>query len=156
MTLSPLKEKIIRLWDIANRTDGSNAFLGQSSLFDNALAVIEDTSIDGGHIKDCFDKNKIVYVSINNPQNNSDFLSNLHQANKEGKTFVIYLDCDPHPDIISILKQLAETNEYVDENDTDQQLNKETRILVCAKRKLIEEKISYPYFYNLFGPVIII
>lgn len=87
------------------------------------------------------------------------FATALTEANNRGIWLVVDCQADPSPTVITILKQLAEDNACTISNFDGQELtrvtlNAETRLLFIIPRLVLEEIITYPYFSNLFGPVL--
>ena len=129
------------------------------AVIENALIIIEDKTAKFADILKLLKLKNTQVVDINDSNESESFTYSLISANKKGKLLIINLECDPLNDMITILKQLSEDNEFsVIDNDKlkFRRLNPATRIIVCAKRLLIEEKVTYPYFYELFGPVLVI
>jgi len=128
---------------------------------ENALIVFEQENSKEGvgrAINESSGSNTVSFEIANSFISDS-FIKAVQGANKKGMWMVFYLNCDLHPEVIRILKQIAEENEFAIEDQDARKiinvkLNPKMRIICVASRQTIEEKITYPYFYNLFGPVL--
>ena len=154
------QEKIQHFLEIIEKNAVHNPHL-KKPLFENGLVAFDTDNGEkyANKVFAALSEGKGLLVVISNPQNYEEFVKILSIANREGQWIIADLQCDPHPEIIKILKQLAEDNETTISNFKDKEfyqikLNPKTRIIFCAKRELIEKEMSYPYFYNLFGPVL--
>ncbi|MBT7556592.1 hypothetical protein HN615_06670 [Candidatus Woesearchaeota archaeon] len=160
MDKGKLQEKIKHFLDIVEKNIITNP-LSNKPLYENGLVVFENNNSDLS-ARDVFEilpKGKGVFITINNPHDYGEFIKTFSITNREGQWLIIDLQCDPHPKIIGALKKITEDNETVVSDFKGKELsliklNSKTRIVFCANRLLIEDKISYPYFYNIFGPIL--
>ncbi len=131
---------------------------GKQPLIENGLIVLEDSECSFQDIVSTFASKQPEVITLSNPVDDHAFIQAVIQANENKQWLIVNLECDPHNSVITALKQLSEDNEFTITDNSNQliavKLNPETRIVVCSKRSLIEEHITYPYFYNLFGPVL--
>jgi TATA-binding protein-associated factor Taf7 len=97
-----------------------------------------------------FGKEKIGVVSIQNANDAILFQSHLKSALYSGDVVLIDIKSDLHPTVIEMLKSFGEKNSY---KDLDISIDMSRPIICTASKEIIEATISYPYFYNLFGPV---
>ncbi len=101
-------------------------------------------------IKESFKNLKIGGVNINNENSDQSFKLELADALQAGEVILINIESDVSPSILSVLKGLSEENNYVD-SEISVRLSKP--IICLVSKEIIETKISYPHFYDLFGPV---
>lgn len=134
--------------------------LGETNLFDNALIIFESGSTGNAQdIQKLLSDGKANIIEITSPYDYQTFANKIVEVNREGQWLIVDVKTDIHPNVISVLKSVAEENvvrinNYEDQDIFEMKLNNETRIIFCIKRDLLEKTISYPYFLNLFGPVI--
>ena len=153
-----LKDKTRHFLDVVDK----NSIVDPSSnnpIFENGLVVFEGDSskISAKDVFSLLPSGKGLFITLDNSFDYNEFIRNFSIANREGQWLVVDLQCDPHPDIIGIMKQVAEDNEatisgYKNKDLYPIKLNPKTRIVVCVNRNLAETVITYPFFYNLFGP----
>lgn len=160
MTKEELQEKIKHFLDILEKSIIINP-LSNKPLYENGLVTFENdnSGLTASDIFEILPKGKGVFINIDNPYDYEEFVKTFSVINREGQWLVINLQCDPHPEIIGALKQITEDNEVTVPNSKGAELsliklNPKTRIVFCADRLLIEDKITYPYFYNIFGPIL--
>jgi len=96
---------------------------------------------------------------LNDKHEYESFLKELVIANREGQWFLVDCQADPSPTIITVLKQISEDNAFTVSHFEGQELfrmtlNPRTRIIFCLDSDFLEKEITYPFFMNLFGPVI--
>ncbi len=129
-------------------------------IYDLGLIIFEDeTNIEAKDVFDLLPKGKARFYMLNNSYFYDDFVKELVIANREGQWLIVDCQADPAPTIIGILKQLSEDNTFTIPHFEGKELfrmelNTKTRVIFCIKSTLLEEKITYPFFINLFGPVL--
>jgi len=129
-------------------------------VFDLGLVIFEPSSfLKAEDVFNLIPEGKSRFFKLNNSHNIDDFIKELVIANREGQWFLVDCQSDPHPTIIGILKQLSEDNVFTlshfEEKELVQiKLNPKTRIIFCINSDFLEKEITYPFFINLFGPVI--
>ncbi len=126
--------------------------------FDSGLVVFEDSLVGVDEVADCLAEEKRKVFLLDNEYDDYGFLKALIEANEKGQWLIVDCKIDPSPQMISILKQVSDRNSFTVPNFNNQELfslkiNSNTRIIFCIESKLLE-KITYPSFVNLFGPVI--
>lgn len=133
---------------------------GATAIPDLGLIIFEKgSSFKVDDILKVMPEGKGLEVVIDNPWDKDLFTKKLVEANREGQYLVIDLRVDPHPKILAILKNLISlgsinTSHFEDKELFRVSLNPKTRLIFCAKRNILEEVITYPYFINLFGPIL--
>lgn len=132
-----------------------------NELADNGLIIVEKekSEISSQDVLKELPEGRCRSISIINAQDYESFINAFSIANREGQYLLVDLQCDPHPNIISILKQISEGNEasiltYKDREEYLIKLNPKTRIIFYGRRELFEDQITYPHFYDLFGPIL--
>ncbi len=129
-------------------------------VFDMGLVIFEPTvSLKADSVFNLLPKGKSRLFKLNNPYTFDDFIKELVIANREGQWILVNCQADLHPTIIGVLKQLSEDNAFSVSHFEGKELfrmklNPKTRIIFCIKSDFLETKITYPFFINLFGPVI--
>jgi hypothetical protein len=129
-------------------------------IFDLGLVIFEsNSSLKAKSIFNLLPKEKTRFFELKNRYDVDNFLKELVIANREGQWLLVDCQADPSPEIISVLKQLSENNSFTVSNFEERELfqislNPKTRIIFCINSDFLETKISYPFFMNLFGPVI--
>jgi len=129
-------------------------------VFDMGLVIFESTSsLKTESVFNLLPKGKSRLFELNNPNICEDFIKELIIANREGQWLLVDCQADPCPTIIGILKQLSEDNAFTLSHFEDKELvkmnlNPKTRLIFCLQSDFLETKITYPFFINLFGPVI--
>lgn len=152
------KEKIQQFLEIVENNGIIDKQKSNQSIFENGLVVFEAENLTARDVCEFLPEGKYLIILVSDPLNYKEFIDNFSMINREGQWLVVDFKCDPHPNIISFLKQLNEENEvaisdYKDQELANFKLNSRTRIICCIKRNELE-KITYPYFYNLFGPIL--
>ncbi len=99
------------------------------------------------------------YFTLQNRYTADDFINVLVEANDNGLLLVVSCMADPAPAVITLLKQLSETGACTipDANTKEAKvlsLHPDARIVFCLSSQTLEQIITYPYFINLFGPVL--
>jgi len=148
-----IKGKIGQFIDVLLKVANS-----EGQLFDNGLIVIEDES----NVKfEDIESNLNDFIKFDKVDNHVTFINSLVVANKDKKIILVKIEHDLDPKIISILKQISVDNtcnisDFNNEEIYHLKINQKVRIICITKRSVIENSISYPYFYNLFGPVLVL
>jgi len=129
-------------------------------IYDLGLIIFEpNSSLKVNDVYSLFPSGKARIFSLNNKHEYESFLKELVIANREGQWLLVDCQTDPSPTIINVLKQLSEDNTFTISHFEDQELfrmdlNPKTRIIFCLDSNFLEKEITYPFFINLFGPVI--
>ncbi|MBI2035119.1 MAG: hypothetical protein HYT12_00345 [Candidatus Liptonbacteria bacterium] len=132
----------------------------RSPLFDSGLIILEPKSKNSAeNIVKALPAGKAIFHALSDSYESESFARKLVIANREGEWLIVECSTDPAPTVIQILKQIAEDNRFALLNFENKEiasfeLNPKTRIIMVAKNKTIEEQISYPFFFNLFGPIL--
>ena len=102
------------------------------------------------------DAEKIVYDSSILDE---DIIKRIIKAFQNKKWVFLEIKKDISSVLLNQLKNLSNHNilqliDYQGEDVFELPMPKESRVIVFAERDFIENKISYPHFYTLFGPVL--
>lgn len=86
-------------------------------------------------------------------------IEKIINAFKEGKWVFLEIKKDIKSPLLNQLKHLANYNsfqliDYQGKDLFEMKMPEESRLIVFAERDFIENKISYPHFYTLFGPTL--
>jgi len=156
-----LKEELDHFFEVLEKVKSpSDPRQPRKLVFDLGLVVFEShSSSDANNIFKILPKGKSRFFKLDNPYTFDDFLKELVIANREGQWLMVDCQVDPAPTIIGILKQLSEDNAFTVSHFEDKELfqmklNPKTRLIFCIQSDFLETKITYPFFMNLFGPVI--
>lgn len=159
--LQKTKEELNHFFEVLEKVSSPSDFREPKKLvFDLGLIVSEDdSSLKANDILNLLPQGKVRLFKLDNPYAFDDFLKELVVANRGGQWFLVDCKADPAPTIIGILKQLSEDNAFTVSHFEDKELfqmelNPKTRIIFCVQSDFLETKITYPFFMNLFGPVI--
>ena len=107
-------------------------------------------------IKNIVPAKRIVYDNSTDNENTIQELISVFQ--KKNWVFLeIKKDIDSL--VLNQLKHLSNHNflqllNYNNQDVSEIKMPEETRIIVFAKRNFIENRITYPHFYRLFGPIL--
>jgi len=129
-------------------------------VYDLGLIVFESPlSPKTGDVYNLFPEGKTRLYKLDNPFDHERFLKELVLANREGQWFLVDCQADPSPTIIGILKQLSEDNAFTAPHFEEKELfrmelNPKTRVIFAIQTDFLETKITYPFFINIFGPII--
>jgi hypothetical protein len=132
----------------------------QRRIYDLGLIIFEpNSSLRTNDIYNLFPPGKARLFLLNNKHEYESFLKELVIANREGQWFLVDCQADLSPTIITVLKQLSEDNAFTVPHFEGQELfrmdlNPKTRIIFCLDSDFLGKEITYPFFMNLFGPVI--
>jgi hypothetical protein len=88
-----------------------------------------------------------------------DVIDKIVEAFKKGKWVFLEIKKDIHSPLLNQLKHLANYNsfqliDYQGQDIFEMKMPENSRVIVYAERDFIENKISYPHFYRLFGPTL--
>ena len=130
-------------------------------VFDLGLIIKEpgckiDASEIFNELKKLVDIEKIVYDQQAIDENIFEEIINSFQ---KGKWVFIEIKKDLSSPLLNQLKHLADYNtlqliDYRDQDIFEMKMPESSRIIIFTERDFIENKISYPHFYRLFGPVL--
>jgi len=129
-------------------------------IYDLGLIIFEpNSSLRANDIYSLFPPGKARLFLLNNKHEYESFLKELVIANREGQWFLVDCQTDPSPTIITVLKQISEDNTFTVSHFEGKELfrmdlNPKTRIIFCIDSDFLEKEITYPFFMNIFGPVI--
>ena len=99
---------------------------------------------------------KIVYGK---PEIDEDIFEKIINAFQKGKWIFLEIKKDISSPLLNQLKHLADFNslqliDYKGKDIFEMKMPENSRVIVFAGRDFIENKITYPHFYKLFGPVL--
>jgi hypothetical protein len=132
-----------------------------SQTFDLGLIVKEPKSTTSSNkvlkaTKKIIDIEKIVY---DKSSIDGDIIENLVNVFTKDKWVFLEIKKDISSPLLNQLKHLANFNsfqllDYKGENVFEMKMPENSRLIIFAERDFIENKISYPHFYRLFGPIL--
>lgn len=129
--------------------------------FDLGLIVKEKTSKINS--KEIFDEIKkivpIEKITYDELTFDEDVISKIIEIFKKNKWIFLEIKKDIQSSLFNQLKHLANHNflqliDYKGKDLVQIKMPENCRIIVFAERDFIENKISYPHFYRLFGPTL--
>jgi len=132
-----------------------------SQTFDLGLIVKEPKSqIEAKEVFEEIKKNvdieKVVYDEIIFDE---DVIDKIVDAFQKNKWVFLEIKKDIGSPLLNQLKHLANHNllqliDYQGKDVFEMKMPENSRLIVFAERNFIENKISYPHFYRLFGPTL--
>jgi len=132
-----------------------------SRTFDLGLIVKETKSQINE--KEIFDQIKkmlpIEKVIYNKSSLDEDVIEKLIDAFKKEKWVFLEVKKDINSPLLNQLKHLVNSNtlqliDYQGKDVFEMKMPENSRMIVFAERDFIENKITYPHFYRLFGPTL--
>ena len=132
----------------------------KDKLFDLGLVIsAPGSAVTGDDVYSTFPNGTAYHFLLNNSNDYLLFAKAFFIANSEGRDLIVTCAADPSSNVISALKQLSEGNVFIMPNFNKQELfsmplNPKTRVIFCINEDFLNEKITYPYFINLFGSVL--
>ena len=129
-------------------------------LADSGLIILKKSnSAAVKSVLDALPKGKAVTMKLDNQYFADDFFKKLVMANREGQWLIVECSSDPAPAVIQTLKQISRDNEFSISHFEDKELfsmkmNPKSRVVFLIEDSVLEKDITYPYFTNLFGPVL--
>ncbi len=129
-------------------------------LYDIGLIIIEDdSSVTIEDVFSVFPKDKAKLLEYKDGIVESEFIEQVVNLLENKKWIFIELKKDLDHQLINQLRNFSENNivqllDYKGKEIYNLKLPPESRIVVIVKRSFLEKEISYPYFFNIFGPVI--
>jgi len=102
---------------------------------------------------------EIEKVTYDQLWSDEDVIDKIVEAFKKGKWVFLEIKKDIHSPLLNQLKHLANYNsfqliDYQGQDIFEMKMPENSRVIVYAERDFIENKISYPHFYRLFGPTL--
>lgn len=131
-----------------------------NQLFDSGLILFEpDTTTTITDIVSIFLPTRHKVFILNSQYGDELFVQAFLTANQTGQLLFVDCQADPCPPIIQILKGISEDNACIVTDTKTGQITKialhpKTRIIFCLTEKVLSEKITYPFFTSLFGPIL--
>ena len=102
----------------------------------------------------------ISYFLLDNPLEFQKVRDGIIRAQKEGKIFLMEIKCDPNSWVVQLLREISHFGRFNIHDEKGNLVNnfkvEPGSLAVVAQRKLIREKITYPYFYNIFDTALLI
>jgi len=88
-----------------------------------------------------------------------DVIDKIVDAFQKNKWVFLEIKKDIHSPLLNQLKHLANYNsfqliDYQGQDIFEMKMPENSRVIVYAERDFIENRISYPHFYRLFGPTL--
>jgi len=154
MNKEKLAEFILALKNVRHGSDG---------LFDLGLAINEsgDKNLEDDLLNELKNSLKIEKIIYNNELSDDAVIDKLVSFLKTDNWILLKMEKDLGSVLLNQLKSLSNTNafqifDYEDQAVFSMKIPDNCRIIVLADRNFIEEKITYPHFYSLFGPTLIL
>ncbi|MEO0100996.1 MAG: hypothetical protein ABIK84_01180 [candidate division WOR-3 bacterium] len=133
----------------------------QKRTFDLGLVVKESKSeVKSDEVfKEIQKEIKIEKVVYDEKVFDDDVIEQIINLFKDKKWVFLEIRKDIKSPLLNQLKHLANYNsfqliDYKGQDVFEMKMPEESRLIVFAERDFIENKISYPYFYTLFGPIL--
>ena len=129
-------------------------------LFDSGLIILKKSnSAAVKSVLGALPKGKAVLMKLDNRHFTEEFFKKLVMVNREGQWLVVDCSCDPAPGVIQTLKQINQDNEFTFLHFEGKELftmkmNPKSRVVFLIEDNVLEKEITYPYFTNLFGPIL--
>ncbi|MFA5431868.1 MAG: hypothetical protein WC319_03235 [Candidatus Paceibacterota bacterium] len=157
---SEITQKIKHYLEVIEKMVYPDQHERNNTLADMGLIIFEPNSqVNALDVQSILPEGKSVLYKMDNFYDYETFVSKLIEANKSNQWLIV--DCldDFSPTTIGIIKQIGEMNKFTvlnfrNENSFQLKINPETRIIFCINSDFLEEKISYPYFLNIFGAIL--
>ncbi len=132
-----------------------------SQTFDLGLIVKEPKSeVDSKDIfekiKNKVDSERIIYDKLTTDE---DIIEKIIELFEKNKWLFLEIKKDISSPLLNQLKHLANHNvlqllDYQGKDLSEIKMPENCRIIIFAERDFIENKITYPHFYRLFGPTL--
>lgn len=153
------KEKIKKFVEILDKVSHPNLPWAKNEKFYDLGLIIGEKGVKFGFDdfkKAVGDARKYRFFTINRKSEQDDFLKFLVETLEAKKWLVIEIKDDLRGKCLTQLKRLSELNsiQLLNKEVFNLKLPEESRIVVIIDRDILEKKISYPYFIQLFGPKI--
>ena len=160
MIIKEQEEKLRYFLESVNQITHPVAPEYSEMLYDLGLIIFEDNSkARVNDILSVFPKNKVEVLKYDNNQHETPFIEKMVNLLENKKWILIDLKEDPGHNLINQLKHLSESNlmqllDYKGKEVYNLKLPLESRIIAVVQRDFLEKEISYPYFLDIFGPII--
>lgn len=107
-------------------------------------------------IKEMVEIEKITYEQF---VSDEDVIKKIIEAFKEGKWIFLEIKKDISSLLLNQLKHLSNSNnlqliDFEGKDIFEMKMPENSRIIIFAERDFIENHITYPHFYRLFGPTL--
>lgn len=149
------KEKLQTFIQLLQKVRKSNGTFDLGLIVKEPKSKIELSEIFK-EIKKLVDIEKIVYDKL---AIDEDIFEKIIESFQKEKWILLEIKKDPSSLLLNQLKHLANYNsfqlfDWQGKEIFEMKMPGNSRIIVFAERDFIENKISYPHFYTLFGPVL--
>ena len=138
----------------------SSGLPSKKLIFEMGLIIFESkSSLKAEDVFKILPEGKARFFKLKDRYDWEDFLKELVIANREGQWLFVNCQADPAPTVIGILKQISGDNVFTvlhfeDKELFRMELNSKTRLIFAIQSDFLEREITYPFFMNLFGPII--
>lgn len=132
-----------------------------SRTFDLGLIVKEPKGKTGANkifseVKKLMSVEKIIY---DKSAIDEDVFERIIKAFQKGKWIFLEIRKDPSSSLLNQLKHLANHNslqliDYRGKDIFEMKIPENSRVIIFSERDFIENHITYPHFYRLFGPTL--
>lgn len=154
------KSDAVVFFDALERNTSFDSREPNKSLVDSGLIIFKKTSPTAvAGILSTLPKGKTILMKLDNKHFADEFFKKLVMANREGQWLAVDCSCDPAPAIIQTLKQISQDNEFTLPHFEGKELfamkmNPKSRVIFSIADNILEKEITYPYFMDLFGPIL--
>jgi len=127
------------------------------------LGLIVKESKSQIEVKEVFEEIKkivdIERITYDETMSDEDAIDKIIDAFQKNKWVFLEIKKDIGSPLLNQLNHLASHNslqciDYQGKHIFEMKIPENSRVIVFAERDFIENKISYPYFYRLFGPTL--
>jgi hypothetical protein len=160
MLKSQQKEKLNRFFEAVNLVSHPRGIGTKEEVFDLGLIILEkDTKVTLEDIQKELQKVKFEFLEYDEKVFWEEFLKKIVDALEKEKWILFNIKADPDHYFLNALKTLSEGNfiqalNFRGKEIFNFKLPLKSRIVCVIEREFLEKKLSYPYFLNIFGPII--
>lgn len=160
MITSETKQKIEHYLEIIEKSSSPDPRQPSKTLADMGLIIFEpDSEVIAANIQDIISPEKAIIYRMNNPYDYETFLSKLIEANNNNQWLIVDCQDDFNATTVGIIKQISEMNKFTvlhfgDKDNFQLEIKPETRIIFCLQSDFLENKVTYPYFLNIFNSIL--
>lgn len=154
------EEKMKHFLEAVNQVTHPTGLGSLEKIYDLGLIIFEkDCKATIDDIVSVFPENKVEVLKYENNKYEASFIEKMVDLLKNKKWILVDLKVDPGHDLINQLRHLSDENvmqlfNFKGKEVYNLKLPIESRIVVVVQRDFLEKEISYPYFLNIFGPIL--
>lgn len=131
------------------------------NLYDSGLVVGEKDQMMSGQdlLTEMQKHTKISHIVYDNETSDEETVSALASAFRKGQWILLEIQKNPGSLLLNQLQHISNSNNLQlmnigEEDFIEESMSEQSRLVAFAKRDFIENNITYPNFYHLFGPVL--